>query len=87
MEDTGYADYRDPRLQPAEEPEKSEGQLMYEGCVHAGACLAQHMRRSPVCGNEWDELGCDGCGQYDDQLCPLRLAGTMRCRKIGDGCR
>ena len=87
MEDSGYGSFQDPRLQPQPEVEKSEGQLMYEACVHAGACLAQRMRCKPVYGTEWDELGCDGCGQYDDQICPLQLSGTMRCKRKGDGCR
>ena len=81
MEDSGYSTNQDPRLQPQLEIEISEGQRMYESCVHALACVNQHSRISPIYGDTWEELGCDGCSVFDDQLCPLRLAGTMRCER------
>lgn len=38
MEDTGYATYQDPRLQPGPEAEDTPVDVMRR-CAHSGACL------------------------------------------------
>lgn len=55
-------------------------ELNYCSCLHAKACLAQHLHCKPMYADAWDELGCGTCRHYKDRDdCPMDMSGTMRC--------
>ena len=57
----------------------TDGKNIYEACLHREACIRIAKSRAPIYGTPWESLGCCGCEEWEDEFCPMRLAGTMRC--------
>lgn len=66
MEQAGYTSYRDPRLQPPDEPAEEPVDVM-DRCVHCAACQhvwLNHIDARKLAGWEDEmarELGCEFC--------------------------
>jgi hypothetical protein len=59
-EDTGYASYQDPRLQPPME-EESADKIAFDSCRRAGFCAAMVDGCSK---GAWEVLGCEECSDW-----------------------
>lgn len=73
MDDPGYTDYSDPRLQPPDinEPDEESAVGSYRMCAHGGACLRM-LRRiidfellDPDDEEIADRLECEWCDQWE----------------------
>lgn len=64
-EDTGYSSYRDPRLQPPEAFEPTDGEISHETCRHAAACERQREMRGGVDGPIWEAMECGDCDEWE----------------------
>ncbi len=73
MNDPGYADYNDPRLQPPDinEPDEESAVGSYRSCSHQYACRRMLKRiidfdlMQPDDEEIADKLGCEWCGQWE----------------------
>lgn len=67
MEDPGYADWQDPRLQPPEREEVPTGADAMDECAHAAACerLYRELVGVDECEVGWVDAMCRrlGCGE------------------------
>jgi len=73
MDDPGYEDYQDPRLQPPgiDEPDEMTPAECWERCVHSGACLRMLKRiidfdlMQPDDEEIADRLECEWCDEWE----------------------
>ena len=63
-EDTGYASYQDPRLQPPME-EESADEIAFSSCGHADACTHMYELMGDVADLIWDFMGCEDCDKWE----------------------